>query len=67
MSEFREGDRVRHRNMSPGGADLPMVGTVVGVEVKYIVQWDGADPHPVSGQVPLCSYAADFLSAEAKS
>jgi len=61
---FAVGGRVTHRDLSGSdGSTLPMAGTLVGVEVRYVVQWDDAEPRPVSGWTPTYSYPAAFLAA----
>lgn len=59
---FSVGDRVTHLDMlAQNGTTLPMVGTVVGIKVEFLVEWDGAEPSPVSGWTPSSYYPADVL------
>lgn len=60
---FEVNERVTHIDKFPGGTTLPMTGTIVGVEVKYIVEWDADEPSPISGFKPLESYPAEDLVA----
>lgn len=55
------GDRVTHVDKLRLGEVLPMAGEVVGVQVRYLVQWDGEEPRPVTGWVPTYAYPADDL------
>lgn len=53
------GSRVTH--VDPNGKALPMAGTVVGIDVRYLVEWDGEEPRPTSGWTPTYYYPADVL------
>jgi hypothetical protein len=64
MAEFTIGDRVTHcDNSKPASSEatLPMAGEVVGVQVRYLVQWDGEGPRPLSGWTPTYYYPAAVL------
>lgn len=58
-SEFPVGSRVTH--VDPDGKALPMAGTVVAINVRYLVEWDGEEPRPMSGWTPTYYYPADVL------
>jgi hypothetical protein len=59
---FAVGDRVTHLDqMAHDGRTLPMAGTVVGVKVEYLVEWDGEEPRPISGWTPTYYYDAEVL------
>lgn len=47
---FEVGARVQHLDQMPpaDGRVLPMRGTVVGIEVRYVVEWDGAKQRDLS-------------------
>lgn len=56
---MKVGDRVTH--VDPTGKALPMAGTVVGVNVRYLVEWDGAEPGVISGWTPTFYYPSEVL------
>ena len=61
---FNVGDRVTHIDgLRPPGSDavLQMAGSVVGVQVRYLVEWDGEQPRPVTGWTPTHYYDAEQL------
>jgi hypothetical protein len=61
---FDINDRVTHvDHLKPAdsGATLPMRGTVVGIQVRYLVEWDGEQPRPLSGWTPTYYYGESDL------
>ena len=55
------GTRVTH--VDPDGKALPMAGTVVAINVRYLVEWDGEQPRPLSGWTPTYYYSESDLRA----
>ena len=59
---FAVGDRVTHLDMlAQNGTPLPMGGTVVGIKVEFLVEWDGEEVSPLSGWTPTHYYPPDSL------
>ena len=58
------GDRVTHLDvLAQDGRTLPMKGTIVGVDVAYIVQWDEAESRIFDGGNRTYPYPPEVLVA----